>query len=163
MAIRDFTFPEVLGKFGLRIEDVNLFSETPPLPVHEEFAAFGDTQRRPTALAGFDDDPDHPILTDPFRWELLEFTYRRDLDDWRESYIDMVFVRDAERRRLRFYAPQELEMSRGLPNSFGLCILDVSGRQLEGLGVRVANLEQSYGAPSFWASRVVEVAEPGPA
>ena len=112
--------------------------------------------------AGFDGDPDHPIFPDLFRWELTEFAYHRDPVDRRESYIDMVFERDAQRRRLRFYAPQDLEMSPGLPNSFGMCILDVSGRQLEGLGVRVGNFEQSYGAPSFWAARVVEVAGRGP-
>jgi hypothetical protein len=110
-------------------------------------------------VAGFDGDPDHSILPDPYMWELVEFTYRRDPADWRESYIDMVFTRDGLGRRLRFLAPQDLEMSRGLPNSFGLCILDVSGRQLEGLRVRVANFEQSYGAPRFWAAQVVEVAE----
>jgi hypothetical protein len=39
MAFRDFTFPQVLERLGLRIEDVDLFSDTPPLPIHEEFAA----------------------------------------------------------------------------------------------------------------------------
>jgi hypothetical protein len=29
-------------------------------------------------VAGFDGDPAHPILPDPFLWELVEFTYRRD-------------------------------------------------------------------------------------
>jgi hypothetical protein len=109
------------------------------------------------SVGGFDGDLDHPILPDPWRWELLEFTYHRDPADWQASYIDLVFARDSEVRRLRFFAPQDVEMSRGLPNSFGMCILDVSGRQLEGLKVRVANFEQSYGAPTFWAARVVEV------
>lgn len=112
-------------------------------------------------MANFDGDPDHPILPDPYTWDLVEFTYRLDPDDGRESYIDLVFARNGVVRRLRFFNPRDLEMSRGLPNSFGLCILDVNGRQLEGVGVRVANFEQSYGAPSFWAARVVEVAEPG--
>jgi hypothetical protein len=110
-------------------------------------------------MGGFDRDPDHPILPDPWRWELLEFTYRRDPDDWQQSYIDMVFARDGEVRRLRFFAPQNLEMSRGLPSSVGMCILDVNARQLEGLRVRVANFEESYGAPRFWAARVVEVTD----
>ena len=111
----------------------------------------------------FDGDPAHPILPDPWRWELLEFTYRRDPDDWRESYIDLLFARGGVERRLRFFAPQDVELSRGLPNSSGLCILDVSARQLDGLRVRVASFEQSYGTPSFWAARVVEVREAGPA
>jgi hypothetical protein len=114
-------------------------------------------------VAGFDGAPDHPILPDPWRWDLLEFTYCCDRADWRESYIDMVFARDGEERRLRFFAPQDLEMSRGLPKSSGMCILDISGRQLEGLRVRVANFDQPYGAPSFWAARVIEVTEQKPA
>jgi hypothetical protein len=32
--------PQVLERLGLRIEDVDLFSDTPPLPVREAFAAF---------------------------------------------------------------------------------------------------------------------------
>jgi hypothetical protein len=119
-------------------------------------------------VAGLDGDPEHPILPAPFSWELIEFVYSRDQADWRESYIDLVFARDGEERRLRFFAPRELEMTRGLPNSSGLCILDVSSRQLEGLGVRVACFESDRCVPSFWAARVVEIpersqAEPGAA
>jgi hypothetical protein len=40
MAFRDFAFPQVIAAFGLRVEDVDLYSSTPPLAVHEEFAAF---------------------------------------------------------------------------------------------------------------------------
>ena len=111
----------------------------------------------------FDGDPDHSILPESWRWELVEFTYPRDPHGWRESYIDLVFDRDGSERRLRFFAPQDLEMSRGLPNSFGWHILDVRGRQLEGLRVCVVNFEQSYDTPSFWAARVVEVTEQGAA
>jgi hypothetical protein len=111
-------------------------------------------------VGNFDGDPDHPILPEPWRWELLEFTYRRDPADFRVSYIDLVFAQGDRERRLRFFAPQNVELSRGELNSSGMCILDVSGRQLDGLRVRVANFEQSYGAPSFWAATVVEVSEP---
>jgi hypothetical protein len=69
----------------------------------------------------------------------------------------MVFERDGVVRRLRFFAPQQLQLSEGLPNTIGMCILDVSGRQLDCLGVRVANFEQPNGAPKFWAARVVEI------
>lgn len=110
-------------------------------------------------MDAFDGDPDHDILDAPYSWELLEFIYRRDTTDYRQSYIDIVFERFGEVRRLRFFAPQQLSIPEGLPNTFGMVILDVSARQLEGLGVRVANFEQSYGAPSFWAARVVKVAE----
>src|SRR5262245_16315904 len=104
-------------------------------------------------------DPHHSILSEPWRWELVEFSYRCEPADWRESYIDIVFARDGEQRRLLFFGPRDIELSRGLPNSAGLCILDVSGRQLDGLKVRVASFEQLYGTPSFWAERVVEIKE----
>lgn len=46
-----------------------------------------------------DDDLHHPILPDPYLWEVLEFTYRRDPDDWCETYIDLLFARDGVERR----------------------------------------------------------------
>jgi hypothetical protein len=109
----------------------------------------------------YDDDPDHPILVNPFLWELMELTYRRARSDGRQSHLDMVFEQNGETRRLRFYNPQSIEwFPGGVPNSFGMCILDVSRRQMEGIGVRVANFEQSYGAPTFWAERVVDLDDP---
>ncbi|MEX0867862.1 MAG: hypothetical protein WD030_10925 [Pirellulales bacterium] len=110
-------------------------------------------------MAGPDGDPDHPILPTPFRWELIEFTYRRDPADWRESYIDLVLARGGVERRLRFFAPRDVELTRGVPNSSGLYIRDVSGRQLEDVGVRVGSFEPDWCVPSFWAARVVEIAE----
>ena len=112
-------------------------------------------------MAGPDGDPDHPILPEPWRWELVEFTYRRDPADWRASYIDLVLARDGVERRLRFFAPREVELSRGMPNSSGLYIQNVSRRQMEGVGVRVGTFEGDWCVPSFWAASVVEVAEPG--
>lgn len=108
-------------------------------------------------MEGFDGDPTHPIFPEPWLWELREFTYRCDTMDWQESYVDLVFARGGAERRFRFFAPQDVELSCGLLNSSGLCILDVSRRQLDGLKVRVASFEASYGTPSFWATRVVEV------
>ena len=110
-------------------------------------------------MSDFEGDPVHPILHEPWRWELLEFTYRRNRTDWHESYVDMVFYRDGKERRLRFFAPQDVELSRGTLSNSGLCILDVSARQLDGLRVRVISLEMSYGTPSFWAAEVIEIRE----
>jgi hypothetical protein len=109
-------------------------------------------------VSGPDGDPDHPILPDPFGWELVEFAYRR-ANDWRESYIDLVLARDGVERRLRFFAPREVELTRGIPNSSGLYIQDVRGRQMEGVGVRVGTFEEDWCVPSFWAESVVEVVE----
>jgi hypothetical protein len=40
MAFCDFAFPQVIEAFGLRVEDVDLYSSAAPLAVHEEFASF---------------------------------------------------------------------------------------------------------------------------
>src|SRR5262245_54102940 len=48
MAYRDFSFPQVQERLGLRVEAADLFSSAPPLTVREEFAAF---VRDGTALA----------------------------------------------------------------------------------------------------------------
>ena len=40
MAFRDFTFPQVQERLGLRVEDADLFSGVPPMPVRAEIAAF---------------------------------------------------------------------------------------------------------------------------
>ncbi len=40
MAFRDFTFPQVQERLGVRVEDADLFSDTSPFAVREEFAAF---------------------------------------------------------------------------------------------------------------------------
>ena len=48
MAFRDFTFPQVQQQLGVRVEDADLFADTPPFAVRDEFAAF---IRDGTALA----------------------------------------------------------------------------------------------------------------
>ena len=113
-------------------------------------------------MSGPDTDPDHPILPEPFRWRLVEFTYRRDPDDWQQSCIDLVLTRDRVERRLRFIAPRDVELTRGALNSSGLYIQDVSRRQMEGVGVRVGSFENTWCVPSFWAARVVEVTVSAP-
>jgi hypothetical protein len=40
MAFRDFTFPQVQERLGLRVEDANLFGDVPPFAVREEIATF---------------------------------------------------------------------------------------------------------------------------
>ena len=111
-------------------------------------------------MANFNGDPEHPILPEPFRWELVEFSFRRSESDWKDCYIDMLFARDGEERRLRFYGPRDLEIIHDLPVSSGMCILDVTARQLDDLRVRVANFEGATGAPPFWASQVVDLLHP---
>ncbi len=102
--------------------------------------------------------PDHPILPQPFRWELREFCYRRD-HAAAASYIDLVLARDGVERRLQFFGLREVELSRGWLNSSRLYIADVSGHGMEGVGVRVGSFEPDWCIPSFWAASVVEVVE----
>jgi len=110
-------------------------------------------------MVNSEDDPIHPILENSFLWDLVEFSYHRDAFDRSQSFIDLVLARDSVKRRLRFFAPQEVELTRGIPNASGLLILDVSARQMEGLGVRVTSFEPDWCVPTFWASHVVEVTE----
>ena len=71
----------------------------------------------------------------------------------------LVLALDGVTRRLRFFAPQAVELTCGMPNSSGLYIQDVSGRQIEGIEVRVGSFEDAWCVPSFWAARVVEISE----
>ncbi len=104
------------------------------------------------------DDPFHPILLDPYSWALVEFSYRLDPHDWRQTHIDLVFVRDGLERRLRFFAPRQVELPRGQMGDWcRVYVADVSGRQMEGIGVRVGSFEPDWCVPSFWAASVVEV------
>jgi hypothetical protein len=116
-------------------------------------------------LANPDDDPPHPILPDSLSWEILEFTYRRDPGDWRSTYIDLLFARDGVERRLRFFAPREVEIPHVAGGIMGnwcrVYVADVRGRQLEEVGVLVARWEPDWCVPSFYATSVIEVAELG--
>jgi len=90
----------------------------------------------------------------------MEFTYRRHPTDWREAYIDLLLVRGNAKRRLRFFAPREVEVPRGQMGDWcRVYVSDVAGRQLEDLRVRVQSFEFDWCVPSFWAASVVEVAE----
>jgi hypothetical protein len=107
----------------------------------------------------YEGDPDHPIIERPWEYEIVGLSYHRNLDSGADSYIDLTLQKGERRRCLRFFDPERLEVTDGFPSSSGSCILDVSGRQLEGLGVRVANDEASSGPPTFWAREVVELGE----
>jgi len=104
------------------------------------------------------EDREHPILKRAWEYELIEFSYRK--PDGAESYLDTVLRKGTVTRRLRFYSPRDLRIEgAGFPSTTGLEILDVSARQMAGLGVRVANYENSGGAPEFWARAVDEILE----
>jgi len=103
-------------------------------------------------------DRDHPIVQHPWTYEIESFFYHRDRSDQKSSYIDLVLRKGSEVRRLRFVGPQDLRIESGFPEpTHGMCILDVSGRQLDGIGVQVSDFEAGGGGLRFYAREVIDL------
>lgn len=103
-------------------------------------------------------DPDHPILPEAWKHELVGFHYDGMSD---EPFLDLV-LRHADTRairRLRFFSPTELRIGQPRMN-WGLAIRDVRARQMEGIGVEVYNFENSEASIEFVARDVAELVEP---
>jgi hypothetical protein len=107
----------------------------------------------------YDGDPDHPIIERPWEYAILSFCYHNDLEDRLASYLDLTLGRGDVIRRLRFLVPQDFAVEKGcFPHpTGGMCILDVRRRQLDGIGVRVADSEATRGAVTFWAREVIDL------
>ncbi|MBI1322520.1 hypothetical protein GC170_04955 [bacterium] len=104
-----------------------------------------------------ENSPDHPIIEKPWEFEIRYFAYYSEPDRWLESYIDLTLVRGDTIRRLRFSAPQELEIAKGFPvDTKSLQIQDVSRRRMENISVRVDCFEMD-GVISFWAKDVMDL------
>ncbi len=111
-------------------------------------------------------DPDHPIVDRPWEYDIVEFSYNaKSLND-RHHYIDLTLRRGPVDesllryfwRELRFLGPRDLRIEGDFPaSSGGLRILDVRGRQLDGLGVWVVDSEQGHGSVTFWAREVIDL------
>ncbi|KAA3614327.1 MAG: hypothetical protein DWQ01_01085 [Planctomycetota bacterium] len=92
------------------------------------------------------EDPLHPILDRPWEYAIAALYFHAGLDG-QEPYFELTLVRNGSQERkeycLRFLSPQDLEIERGcFPNpTGGMVILDVRDRQLDGLGVRVCDVE----------------------
>jgi hypothetical protein len=102
-----------------------------------------------------DADPSHSIVARSWEYELVEFCYQRDVDNQMNSSIDLTLSREGVCRRLRFRGVQDVTFEEGMPPLKGLCIYDLSERQLERLKVRVGNLEA--GGLRFWANDVIDL------
>lgn len=107
------------------------------------------------------DAPQHPILPNAHRYAIVALQLELEPEDGSEPFLDLVLRQGAERRRLRFWSPQELEIERGGPvDTGGFEILDISSRGLEELGVLVSDSEGAGGGTvRFLARRVEEVRE----
>lgn len=88
----------------------------------------------------------------------MHFGYHLDSKGQEDPYIELHLQKGTLIRRLRFRQPRDLEIEKGFPNrTHGLCILDVSARQLEGVGIRIEDFENTPGAIRFWARDVVDL------
>ena len=102
-------------------------------------------------------DPEHPIIEKPWRYDIVSLHFHAGLDGT-EPYIDLHLSLNADHRRLRFWSPQDIELEKGFFYATrGMVILDVSGRGLDQLSVRVADFEGSTGAITFLARDVVDM------
>jgi hypothetical protein len=103
-------------------------------------------------------EPDHSIIENPWQYQIIEFHYHVEPDNGEGSFIDLYLKKDDVVRRLRFLKPQNLQIEKGFPYpTGGLCILDIRSRQLDGLGVEVADFENSNGAITFHAWNVIDL------
>src|SRR5262245_43189337 len=94
--------------------------------------------------------PDHPILDHPWEYRIAELRYVVETSD-HDGFIEMLLSKGSELRRLRFASPQGFSVDEGFePTSYiGLQIVDVSSRQLEGIGVEVSSFENVPGLRFF--------------
>jgi hypothetical protein len=106
--------------------------------------------------AVMDVDPQHPIISKPWTYELERI-------DWRpspavaESYIDLTFRQGDERRRLRFLSPTEVKIDQGFCGQCsGLAIHDIRRRGWDRVRIEVVNFEQDPGI-TFFAADVVDL------
>lgn len=102
-------------------------------------------------------DPPHPIIQRPWEYQVIGFNYQIPIDET-PAFIDLTLAKGPVLRRLRFLWPRDLTIERGFPTQTGgLEILDVTGRQMEGVGVRVHDFEATPGAVEFWAAEVLDL------
>lgn len=105
------------------------------------------------------EDPDHPILSKPWSYEVDALSIELAPDDGGEARLDLRLSRAGETVRLRFWSPSEVEASWPL-TSHGLRILDLAGRGLE-IGVQVADFEEQSGGIEFYARAVERLGSRG--
>jgi hypothetical protein len=65
------------------------------------------------------DAPDHEILPEASSYNIVALRIDRVPEDGSEPFLDLTVRRRAERRLLRFWSPQDLEIERGGPTDTG--------------------------------------------
>lgn len=105
-----------------------------------------------------DQDPDHPILPEAWRYEIVGLKLERAPLDEGEPYLDLTLQYSGRRRTLLFWSPGDFEIERGGPRmTSGLTIKDLRGRGLCNTGVKVGDFEASTGSVRFVARTVEEI------
>jgi hypothetical protein len=102
-----------------------------------------------------DQDLDHDVLSEAWRWEIIGFCLERAPEDGGEPFLDLTLRLGVARRRLRFWSPRDIEIERGGPcKTSGLVIKDLLPRGLDGVAVAVDDFEATIGATRFVARAV---------
>ena len=105
-------------------------------------------------------DPDHDVLSEAWRWEIVGVHLERAPEDGGEPFLDLTLRLGRDRRRLRFWSPSNIEIERGGPcMTSGLVIKDLRPRGLDGLTVAVDDFEATVGATRFVARSVEALPE----
>jgi hypothetical protein len=103
-------------------------------------------------------DPNHPILERPWKFEMFTLQYWRPTAE-SEPFIDVTLKDGIGFRNLRFSNPKDIEIHKGFPSQTAFCIFDVSNRGIVGFNVRVDNLISEDGAVRFWQREVMETGQ----
>lgn len=97
----------------------------------------------------------HSILKKPHEYDVGDFHYHVDIEDPRESFIDMTLKRNTEAVTLRFWGPRNLKIEEGFPKpTRGMVFYDLSADGLADIGVQVSDFEASWGSVTFFARSV---------
>lgn len=100
-------------------------------------------------------DPDHAILPEAWRYEIVALRLERAPEDGIEPFLDLTVRLGDARRTLRFWSPADVELERGGPcMTSGLTVKDLRSRGLDRVGVKVDDFEASGGALRFVARSV---------
>src|SRR5262245_5895529 len=113
-------------------------------------------RRRDDVSRKMEGDLIHPLLPNFWEYEIIGLRLEREPRDEAEPYLDLVLRLGKERRTLRFWSPQNLQIDRGGPfANHGLTLLDISARGLEGIRVSVDDIESGSGG-IYLVARSVE-------
>ena len=99
----------------------------------------------------------HAIIDNPARYRVVELHFNQATGE-SEPHLDLYLARGDVVRRLRFLSPQRVVIEEGFPEpTGGMMVIDASSDGLEGIGVRVIDIEASLGSLTFFARTVIDL------